>query len=141
CVLSHRHGRSARAKPKGLKRTTKRTELDVAPPRWPSISLGTALLCLCAFAVVLFLYSPALSGQFTFDDSDLPFCKATRHAPLLDWISSTGVRPILIVSYWLNYHFWGANPFSYHFVNLIIHCINTGLGFLVLLRLLKIAGR
>jgi protein O-mannosyl-transferase len=102
--------------------------------------LGTALLCLCAFAVVLFLYSPALSGQFTFDDSDLPFYKTTRHAPLLDWISSTGVRPILIVSYWLNYHFWGANPFSYHFVNLIIHCINTGLVFLVLLRLLKIAG-
>jgi hypothetical protein len=102
--------------------------------------LGTAALCLCAFAGILFLYSPALSGHFIFDDSELPFCKATRHAPLVDWISSTGVRPLLMVSYWLNYHFWGANPFSYHFVNLIIHCINTGLVFLVLLRLLKIAA-
>jgi hypothetical protein len=98
------------------------------------------LLCLCAFAGVLFLYSPALSGQFIFDDSGLPFSKATRHAPLPGWISSAGVRPLLIISYWLNYHFWGANPFSYHFVNLIIHCINSGLVFLVLLRLLKIAG-
>jgi protein O-mannosyl-transferase len=101
---------------------------------------AAALLCLCAFAGVLFLYSPALSGQFIFDDSGLPFSKATRHAPLPDWISDTGVRPILIISYWLNYHFWGANPFSYHFVNLMIHCVNTGLVFLVLLRLLKIAG-
>lgn len=51
-------------------------------------------------------YSPALSGQFIFDDSELPFCKATRHAPLPDWISSTGVRPLLMLSYWLNYHSW-----------------------------------
>jgi hypothetical protein len=124
-----------------LKQTIKRTALDVFPQRSPSISLGTAaMLCLYAFAGVLLLYSPALSGQFIFDDSELPFCKAMRHAPLMDWISSTGVRPLLMVSYWLNYHFWGANPFSYHFVNLIIHCINSGLVFLVLLRLLKMAG-
>jgi tetratricopeptide (TPR) repeat protein len=99
-----------------------------------------ALLCVCVFAGILYLYSPALNGHFTFDDSGLPFCSATRHGPLSDWISSTGVRPVLIFSYWVNYYFWGVSPFSYHFVNLIVHYINTGLVFLVLLRLIKKAG-
>jgi tetratricopeptide (TPR) repeat protein len=43
-------------------------------------------------------------------------------------------------SYWLNYHFWGAEPFSYHFVNLVIHGCNSALVFLILLRLLTQAG-
>lgn len=40
-------------------------------------------------------------------------------------------------SYWMNYRLWGTGPFSYHFVNLIIHFLNTGLVFLVLRRFLN----
>jgi protein O-mannosyl-transferase len=92
------------------------------------------------FAVILWLYSPALNGHFIFDDLSLPFCKPIRHAPLSTWISSAGVRPVLITSYWLNYRISGNEPFSYHFVNLVIHFVNTALVFLVLLRILQRAG-
>jgi protein O-mannosyl-transferase len=51
-----------------------------------------------------------------------------------------GVRPVLVFSYWLNYYFGGANPFGYHLANVMIHLLNTGLVFLVLLRLLRKAG-
>jgi protein O-mannosyl-transferase len=97
-------------------------------------------LYLGIFAIILCLYSPALNGHFIFDDLSLPFCKPIRHAPLSAWISNSGVRPILMISYWLNYRISGDNPFSYHFVNLVIHFVNSALVFLVLLWILQRAG-
>jgi protein O-mannosyl-transferase len=97
-----------------------------------------AAACLLAFLGILYLYSPALHGHFVLDDLSLPFCQVMRDAPLGDWLS--GVRPVLMFSYWLNYHFWGDGPFSYHLVNVLIHFVNTGLVYLVLSRLLAMAG-
>ncbi|MEI9975354.1 MAG: hypothetical protein WDO73_26795 [Ignavibacteriota bacterium] len=52
--------------------------------------------------------------------------------------------PVLIVSYWLNYQMGGVNPFSFHLTNVmihfVIHFVNSGLVFLVLLRILQKAG-
>ncbi len=112
---------------------------DSKPPPPRRIAPGTvAIACISAFLGILYLYSPALNGHFVFDDRSLPFCTITRHGLLSGWIS--GGRPALMFSYWLNYHFWGEDPFHYHFVNLLIHFINTGLVLLVLLRLLTKAG-
>ena len=94
--------------------------------------------CTGVFALIVLLYGPALRGHFVFDDLSLPFAKITRDGPLADWIS--GVRPVLMFSYWLNYRLWGADPFSFHFVNVGIHFVNTTLVFLVLWRLLQMAG-
>ncbi len=93
---------------------------------------------LASFCAILYLYWPALHGHFVFDDRSLFFFGQNRDAPIGAWLS--GVRPALMASYWLNYHLWGLEPFSYHFVNLVIHFVNTGLVFLVLLRLLGMAG-
>jgi protein O-mannosyl-transferase len=101
---------------------------------------SAAWLCLGLFAVILWLYSPALNGHFIFDDLALPFCRPIRYASLSTWISNTGVRPVLMVSYWLNYQISGDAPFGYHFANLIIHFVNTVLVFMILLRILQIAG-
>jgi protein O-mannosyl-transferase len=112
---------------------------DPIPTRRPYPLSGTvAIACLSAFLGILYLYSPALNGHFIFDDRSLPFCQIAREGPLSSWIS--GGRPLLMFSYWLNYRFWGEAPFSYHFVNLLIHFINTGLVYLVLSRLLTKAG-
>jgi tetratricopeptide (TPR) repeat protein len=81
-----------------------------------------------------------LNGYFIFDDLSLPFCQPIRHTSLSAWISHAGVRPVLILTYWLNYKISGDNPFSYHFVNLVIHFVNSALVFLVLLRILRRAG-
>lgn len=94
--------------------------------------------CVSVFLGILYLYSPALNGKFVFDDLSLPFLKLGRDGPLWGYIH--GVRPVLMFSYWLNYQLWGPAPFSYHFVNLVIHFVNTGLVFLVLRRLLAKAG-
>ena len=91
-------------------------------------------------AIILLLYWPALHGHFIFDDSEFPFSKPLRHAPLATWIASVGVRPVLIFSYWLNYRVSGADPFTYHLANVAIHAMNAALVYLVLLRILGLAG-
>ena len=49
-------------------------------------------------------------------------------------------RPILMLSYRLNGFLLGDRPLDYHVVNLLIHALNTCLVFLVLSRLLTMAG-
>ena len=90
-----------------------------------------------AFAVGLDLYSPALGAPFVFDDFVLPYQRGSPQ-DLLAWVS--GVRPFLMLTYWLNARMSGNSPLGYHLLNLIIHAVNTGLVFLVLSRLLALSG-
>ena len=115
-----------------------------SPPRRPSTSefLTPAKLWACvsvaALIAGLWLYSPALNGPFLFDDFGLPFQLTSRVEPLASWVS--GVRPVLMFSYWLNNRLWGDGAFSYHVVNVLIHTANVGLVFLIFLRLMGMAG-
>jgi len=90
-----------------------------------------------AFIVEMHLYSPVLSAPFVYDDFFLPFQQRSPEH-LLAWLS--GVRPFLMLTYWLNARISGDWPQSYHFLNLLIHAVNTGLVFLVLSRLLTLSG-
>lgn len=88
--------------------------------------------------VALWLYSPALHGAFVFDDLSLPFARGSNDAPLTVWLS--GLRPVLMFSYWLNTRIWGYDPLSFHVLNVVIHALNSGLVFLVLHQILNRAG-
>jgi tetratricopeptide (TPR) repeat protein len=114
------------------------TQKPKLPPRLPLDARRFAAVCFCAFLGILYVYSPALHGKFVYDDLSLPFCLSSRYASVFGWMS--GNRPVLMFSYWLNYYFWGDQPFSYHFVNVLIHACNGGLVFMILLRLLQHAG-
>ena len=87
--------------------------------------------------LALWIYRPALHGPFLFDDLGLPFGLDSRANPVSGWVS--GVRPVLMFSYWLNFALWGDGPFSYHLTNIFIHVANSALVFLVFLRLLRMA--
>ncbi|MCR4662585.1 MAG: tetratricopeptide repeat protein [Endomicrobiaceae bacterium] len=41
-----------------------------------------------------------------------------------------GARPFTVFSLIVDYHFFGINPFGYHFINLLLHSINSCLLFL-----------
>lgn len=78
---------------------------------------------LLSFAVLLYIlfevYSPALHGPFLFDDLFLPYAKfQASHIPFRTWL---GVRPVLGLSFWADFHLWGQNTFPYHAVNLLLH--------------------
>ena len=88
--------------------------------------------------VALIVFGPALNGQFVFDDLSLPIRGAQRYLPLHNWLS--GMRPVLMLSYWMNQRLFGDAPLGYHFVNLLIHCANSTLVFLIITRILGLAG-
>jgi Flp pilus assembly protein TadD len=95
-------------------------------------------LYICALASALIVFGPALRGSFIFDDFHLPF--ADPHAgemPARAWIG--GVRPILMLTYWLNYLTSGTDPLSYHVVNVMLHAAAAVLVFFILQRVLSIA--
>src|SRR5262249_36895387 len=68
----------------------------------------------------------------------LPFTQvsATEQPGLRVWIG--GVRPILMLSYWLNFAWSGFAPFSYHLFNILVHTANAFLVFVVVYRLFAI---
>ena len=98
------------------------------------IRLSAAIIALSA-CIAFEVYGRALHGPFAYDDFSLPFYKPGFPTEVFAaWV--TGVRPILMLSYWLNYQLSGRNPFSYHLLSLMFHLMNSGLVFLLLRRIL-----
>ena len=116
-------------KPKSRTRNNENQATD----RWLFLAVAAA-----AVIVVFWAYGPAMHGEFLFDDYALSFTLPAATATLAEWMR--GVRPVLQITYWLNSRLSGDNPFSYHVVNLIIHCIASGLIFLIVLRLVEWSG-
>ena len=73
------------------------------------------------------VYAPALRGPFLFDDQYLYYDSPNPPATLRGWMS--GVRPLLMLTYWLNYRASGGDTFSYHVVNLLLHVGRLAAGF------------
>ena len=101
----------------------------------PKLALGFAL---AGVILALYLYAPALNGEFVLDDHTLPLKVASNQHSI--WLRFSRARPVLMASYQLNFELFGDAPVSYHLVNLLIHVLNSGLVFLVLIRLLTTAG-
>lgn len=104
-------------------------------PQWHYFALGA----LAAAVVVLWAYGPSMSGPFLFDDNFLPFAVSNISSqPLSAFLH--GQRPLLMASYWLSARL-AANSapddtWWYHFLNVAIHCVTTGLVFFIVKRLL-----
>src|SRR3954469_4624296 len=85
-----------------------------------------AIALLAGLFAAFQVYAPALHGPFLFDDSYLPMnVPSLVNSPLSNWIS--GVRPLLMLSYWANYHSAGSDTGQYHAWNVFFHFLNTAL--------------
>jgi tetratricopeptide (TPR) repeat protein len=82
------------------------------------------------------IYWPSMKGPFVFDDLYLPFSHPdAAGSRLAGWL---GVRPVLMLSYWLNYHFGGLDPAPYHAVNLVLHIFCACLVYTIVRRILEL---
>jgi hypothetical protein len=93
----------------------------------------------------LAVYWNSLVGGFVFDDTSLvvanPVIRSLDPGSLLQMFSSHywqtvsvhgGLyRPLVVLSYALNYAAGGLNPWGYHFVNVLLHICNTVLVLLI----------
>jgi len=95
--------------------------------RWIYFAVAAAAIYL-AFQV----YAPALNGPYIFDDTAQPYHIPRFSATLHDWL--VGVRPLLMLSYWINYRF-SQEPTGFHITNVLIHLCNTFLIFFIVNKL------
>lgn len=94
------------------------------------------LAAIIAIQIAFEAYGPSLRGPFVFDDFSLPFYNPQRLVEDVGaWIR--GVRPVLMFSYWVNYHFGGRDPYSYHVLNVFIHLANAALVFWIAATMLQ----
>jgi Flp pilus assembly protein TadD len=91
-------------------------------------------------------YANSFSGVFLYDDFDSitlnphirrlwPLSEATSR-PLRDAAETVSTRPLLSLSFALNYRLGGLDPAGFHAVNLLIHLVNALLAFAILRRTL-----
>ena len=106
------------------------------------------LFAFCSLAIVIFaIYSNTFHASWHFDDFVNLVDHPGMHLKNLDWseiketlFANRGKlnRPVSALSLALNYHFSGANVFSYHMVNTAIHCLSAIFLFLFILNTLKL---
>lgn len=117
-----------KAKPHGIEA---QPAAPFAHPNWWKYALAIVAAVFVAFEA----YGPAMNGAFLFDDRFLPFLRPGAEALTFSgWIGNT--RPLLMFSYWANFKIGGTEPYGYHFVNLLLHVLNSAFVFLIVRRLL-----
>lgn len=98
------------------------------PSNWPLYA--TVAIALIA---VWWAYGPAMHAPFVFDDTTLiPMVSGVTS--FMDWVRR--IRPLLMLTYWGNLQISSADTFSFHVVNVLIHCIASAIMYLVVRRML-----
>jgi tetratricopeptide (TPR) repeat protein len=123
---------------------------NVAIPRKISELVFSRRSRACIFAVVLaavtiFVYRPAWSGGFLWDDdvyitnNELLTVPDGLRRIWFSLDSPSQYFPLVYTTFRIEHALWGLNPTGYHWVNLVLHIANAMLVCLVLTRL-KVPG-
>jgi hypothetical protein len=99
-------------------------------PRDPTRRLP-ASLCAIALLLALGVYRNALTNPFVYDDHLIVVenPSITRLSDLRAIVLHDVKRPLVNLSYAVDYAIWGLAPFGYHATNLLLHLLNVGLLF------------
>jgi tetratricopeptide (TPR) repeat protein len=125
------------SKPRKAKHTAP-VVLAAEPRTNPWIWIYSAALVVALFAAFE-VYWPAIHGPFLLDDTYLTYMRpGAAYISLRDWLQQT--RPLLILTFWLNYQQSGVDTFGYHAVNVILHFFNAILTFFAVRKVLTWAS-
>jgi tetratricopeptide (TPR) repeat protein len=114
---------------------------------WFNAQLFGALMLFLA-VIIFFAYRSSLNGEFVYDDYTsvlenyyitnphyllkIPFSSFPPHS------NEQGLyRPVLAVSYMIDYFVWGWRPLGFHITNLLLYFLTCGLFYVFVLRLTK----
>lgn len=107
--------------------------------------LHLSILIFVIVCLSQFVYLNSLSNQFVYDDEFTIvtnyFVKTWNNFPLLfnsDYFKLSGelsYRPVVTLSYFIDYTLWKLNPFGFHLTNTLLHTLNSVLLFFLLKRI------
>ncbi len=83
--------------------------------------------------VAIIIYSNSFYAPFHFDDQPTIVENYTVHRFDLKEIFSTSTRPVLDITFALNYYFGKLDVFGYHLINIILHIANGIILYFILL--------
>jgi protein O-mannosyl-transferase len=94
--------------------------------RQPGCEQGRTWLLATILVVAALAYANALEASFQFDDFNIIVDNPAVHSLSAWWDGMPGIRPLLKLSYTLN---WLADPepMGFHAVNILLHLINVAL--------------
>jgi hypothetical protein len=92
-----------------------------------------ALSSILIATVAVIIYSNSFYASFHFDDTPAIVENYAIHRVDLKEIFSTSSRPVLDLTFALNYYFGKLNVFGYHLVNLMLHIANGVMLYFILL--------
>ncbi len=105
-------------------------------------SLNFPILIFLIVTLSQLVYVNSLSNQFTYDDEftivNNYFIKSLQNIPNLfrkDYFALSGelsYRPVVTLSYFVDYALWKLNPFGFHLTNSLLHTLNSVLFFFLL---------
>jgi protein O-mannosyl-transferase len=108
----------------------------------PSGSIRTAALAALAAGLALVAYANSLHGPFVFDDSheivENRSIESLRDPLVI--LRGNSARPLLNLSYAIDYARSGKDVFGYHVTNVVLHTANVLLLFLLVRQLVKDVG-
>lgn len=101
--------------------------------RWYNVAALVIIICGIT-------YYNSLNTSFHFDDEGTVVeNQAIRDLrDLITVVSYNASRPFLFLSFALNYHFGGLDPWGYHLINLLLHLLNTILVYLFVFSTLRL---
>jgi Flp pilus assembly protein TadD len=112
----------------------------MSPPSPESNRWRDVLWALALIVLVFVAYAPAWHGEFVWDDD---LAVETNHAVVTPgglmeiWTSAAAdIGPMTFTTFWAEYRLWGATPWAFHLVTILLH----GLGGVVLWRVLLRLG-
>lgn len=125
------------------RRSASRSVASPAPAAGPGAGGGRVWWAAAALVLaVLVAWAPSLPAPFQLDDhASIVTNETLRGGSLTDWLRPPSIggetvsgRPLLNLSFALNYAAGGLDPRGYRAVNLVLHLINAGLLFGLLRR-------
>lgn len=95
------------------------------------------LLCGCATLAGGLVYLNALHNPFVYDDFHTVVENPSLHslANLTAIVLYAVTRPLVNLSYAIDYAAWGSGPFGFHLTSLLLHMLNVALLFILAQRL------
>src|SRR5215471_4482442 len=92
---------------------------------------------LAYLAIGLLAFAPIMHAWFVADDWDFLILVAKASGPSICFVPLVGrfLRPLVMATYYVNYHLFGLRPFPYHLSLVLIHVANAWLVCLLAARL------